>query len=593
MSAVDPHQDPLAPLALGFRTAYLDHETLTRQLEGWHAAFPEITRLVSMGRTHEGRDVWCLIIGRDPDAARPAAWVDGNMHAPELAGSSVCLAIAEDVLRLHAGLAVPDVPPAVADAVRAALIYVVPRISPDGAETVLATGRFVRSTPVEDRHERGAPWWRALDLNGDGFIGRMRVPHPDGELVESTERPGLMLPREIEHAGPFYKVYPEGVIENFDGRGIPNPSFLSDNRYDLNRTFPWTWAPEHIQLGAGDYPGAMPETRAVLEFTRTRAHIHVWMDYHCFGGVYIRPLGDQPDTRMNQADLGIYRELEAWAQRFTGYPTVSGFEDFLYQPDTPLRGDMSDYAYHQRGAMSVVCELWDLFTRLGIPPTKPFAKVYEQLTPEHHERLAAWDAAHNGGRIFRPWVPFEHPQLGPVELGGYDTRVGVWNPPEDQLDGLCRAQTAVFLRMAALLPRVVIEPGPVVALGGDVFQVDVRVRNAGYLATYGLPSAKALPFSEPLRLTVVPGGGDVTLVSPAESVLELGHLEGWGRGRHSGDFGFAALETHGTDGERTVRLVLRRTPGATGGRARLTVAVTSPRTGRTEVELTLPEAGGA
>jgi hypothetical protein len=245
---------------------------------------------------------------------------------------------------------------------------------------------------------------------------------------------------------------------------------------------------------------------------------------------------------------------------------------------------MSDYAYHQRGAMSVVCELWDLFTRLGIPPTKPFAKVYEQLTPEHHERLAAWDAAHNGGRIFRAWEPFEHPQLGPVELGGYDTRIGVWNPPEDQLDALCRAQTAVFLRMAALVPRVVVEPGPLVPLGGGLWQIDVRVRNAGYLATYGLPSAKALPFSEPLRLTVTADPGGPSLLSPAETVLELGHLEGWGRGRQSGDFGFAALETHGTDGERTLRLIMRG--GAGEGRVRL--AVTSPRTGRAEVELTLP-----
>ena len=66
-----------------------------------------------------------------------------------------------------------------------------------------------------------------------------------------------------------------------------------------------------------------------------------------------------------------------------------------------------------------------------------------------------------------------------------------------------------------------------------------------------------------------------------ERVIEIGHLEGWGRGR-GGDFGFGALETHGTDGQRWVRLVVR-------GAGALDVEVYSPRTGRTS--LRIPVAG--
>ena len=138
---------PLADLSLGFRSAYLDHDAVTRQLRAWNEAFPDLTRLVSIAKTAEGRDVWLLKVGREPDRVRPAVWVGGNIHAAELAGSSVALAIAEDVLRIHHAPDILDLPPAMLERLRDVLFYVVPRISPDGAECVLQTGRTVRSVP--------------------------------------------------------------------------------------------------------------------------------------------------------------------------------------------------------------------------------------------------------------------------------------------------------------------------------------------------------------------------------------------------------------------------------------------------------------
>ena len=78
--------------------------------------------------------------------------------------------------------------------------------------------------------------------------------------------PDMMVPRLPEDPPPYYKLYPEGRIANFDGRRIPDPYFLSDNQYDFNRNFPYQWAPEPEQVGAGDYPGSAPETRAVIQF---------------------------------------------------------------------------------------------------------------------------------------------------------------------------------------------------------------------------------------------------------------------------------------------------------------------------------------
>jgi hypothetical protein len=522
----------LDEISVGFRRAYIDHETLAAQLRAWTEAFPRLCRMESLAKTPEGRDVWLLAVGIDPDRVRPAVWVNGNLHAAELAGSSVALAMAEAVLRLHLEPTPGDLPAAIADRLRDVLFYIVPRISPDGAECVLRTGRSVRSIPRDDRIERGKPRWLCGDIDGNGLALSMRVRDPGGELVEVADIPGLLAERTIADSGPFYKLYPEGRIEHFDGKRVPSPFFLGDNPVDLNRNFPWSWAPGHEQIGAGAFATSEPEARGVVEFATAHPEIFAWLDLHTFGGVVIRPLGNGPDAKMNQEDLAVFRQVEAWMAEHTGYPTVSGFDEFLYEPDKPLRGDLSDFAYHQRGCLAYCVELWDLFARLGMPRPPKFVQYYERVSRADLVKLARWDREHNEGRAFPPWRQFQHPQLGPVEIGGIDPRIGIWNPPVDLLAELCANQTAAFLRIAALAPRLTIGPIDQQKLPGGITRVELRVINDGYLGTYGLPSAKTLEFNEPVYASAVCTGCE--LVDPGAAHQNLGHLDGWGHGLHTG-----------------------------------------------------------
>ena len=125
---------------------------------------------------------------------------------------------------------------------------------------------------------------------------------------------------------------------------------------------------------------------------------------------------------MDQSDLAIFRQVARWLEDYSGYPTVSGFEEFTYEPEKPIHGDLTDYAYHQRGCISYVVELWDLFARVGFERKKPFVDSYTDLTRADLVALGHWDRDHNIGRIVRPWKTWDHPQLGPVELGGVDQR---------------------------------------------------------------------------------------------------------------------------------------------------------------------------
>lgn len=538
-----------------FRNAYLDHEQLTAQLRRWADTYPDFVRLISLAKTPEGRDIWLLAIGHEPDRLRPAVWVDGNMHAAELAGSSVALAIAEDVIKVHAAPNQIDLASPLLDRVRDVLFYILPRVSPDGAEAVITSGRSLRSVPRDNRTHRGQPRWVVGDVDGDGRALAMRIQDPTGELVEAREMPGLMVERTLEDEGPFYKVYPEGTIEHFDGKTIPSPHFLGDNPIDLNRNFPYSWAPHHEQIGAGAFATSEIESRAIVEFATAHPEIFAWLNLHTFGGVLIRPPGMHPDSKMNQEDLAIFRQLEAWMSEHAGYPTVSGYEEFLYEPDKPLKGDLIDFAYHQRGALGFTVELWDLFKRMGLERPAKFVQYYERMTRQEAIRLAWWDRDENEGRAFPPWVPFDHPQLGRVEIGGLDPRIGIWNPPLHELHTVCAGQAAVILRVAALAPRVKIQRVERVPLGDNLVRVEVRVDNDGYLGTYGVPSAKPLDFNEPLYALASVEGCE--LVEPGEAHQKLGHLDGWGHGLHTGANLPSYPGTRGTTGTAWATYVVR------------------------------------
>lgn len=542
-------------------------------VRGWAERWPDIVRLESVAKTPEGRDVWLLTIGPEPDRTRPAVWVDGNMHATEVCGSSVALAIAEDVIRLHLGETTHGLAPAMVETLREVLFYVMPRMSPDGAEHVLATGGYVRSVPRDERAGKATPRWVPADLDGDGLMLAMRVVDPTGELVESKTERGLMVPRTFEDEGPYYKVYPEGRIEPWDGSTVPTPSYLGGNDPDFNRNFPWSWAPEPDQIGAGRHPISEPETRAVVEVTTKRPHLFAWLNLHTFGGVLIRPLGHAPDSKMEESDLAIYKLLAGWAESWTGYPTVSGHDEFLYEPDKPLRGDLTDYAYHQRGCIAWVVELWDFFRQIGAPGAKRFVDQYANLGRADWERFAKWDREHNAGRVVRPWNRVTHPQLGEVEVGGYDSRIGVSNPPLEMLAEVCRTQSAVLLRVAALAPRVVVSTRTEKVAEG-VVRVEATIENRGWLPTHVLTSAKKLPWNEPLRAEVTTEG--CTLLDPASAHAEIGHLDGWGRG--PGETSIFWAWTRGTTGRRVLRWTVQGT-----GRVKLRVGAC--RVGWQELEV--------
>ena len=94
--------------------------------------------------------------------------------------------------------------------------------------------------------------------------------------------------------------------------------------------------------------------------------------------------------------------------------------------------------------------------------------------------LAAMDTV--GLDVFAEWTPFDHPQLGAVEIGGFHP-YAVTNPPATMVAELGAVHAAFVVRLAGMLPKVRVAETEVTNHGGGLFTVTVEIENAGYFPT--------------------------------------------------------------------------------------------------------------
>ena len=300
---------------------------LTRLLQDYAEALPGLIGLRSIGKSHEGRDIWLVTVtntvtGADSD--KPALWIDGNIHAAELTASTACLYF------LHQ-LATGADDPRIRHLLDTRVVYICPRLNPDGAELALADRpRHIRSStrpyPYDEEPVDGLT---IEDVDGDGRILTMRVPDPHGPYKKHPAEPRLMVPREPgEFGGQYYRVIPEGTLLHYDGLKITaNPD---REGLDLNRNFPAYWRQEFEQTGAGPYPTSEPEVRAMVEFITAHPNIGAAVSFHTHSGVILRPMGTQSDDDMTPEDLWVYQRFSDIGAKLSGYLAISIWHDFKY-----------------------------------------------------------------------------------------------------------------------------------------------------------------------------------------------------------------------------------------------------------------------
>ena len=196
--------------------------------------------------------------------------------------------------------------------------YVLPRISPDGAEFMLTTPFSCRSSPIP-LEPKQYPGFVADDVDGNGKCLLMRQADPAGPFKASDADPRIMVQRQPHERDPnttYYRLWPEGSYRDYDGanqRIAPGAAFS----LDANRQYPYNFAPEGEQRGAGDLPGHLPQVRAAFEAITARPNISMLMNYHTYGAMVIRP----PEEELG-ADFGAYDALTRLGCELTGYAPV-------------------------------------------------------------------------------------------------------------------------------------------------------------------------------------------------------------------------------------------------------------------------------
>jgi hypothetical protein len=420
---------------------------------------------------------------------------------------------------------------------------------------------YPRVDPADGLHEE--------DVDGDGRILLMRIRDDNGAWTPHHEEPRLLVPREPDaEGGEYYRVLFEGTIQNYDGSTIPVAPPVEG--LDLNRNWPGSWKPENEQFGAGDFPTSEPETRAIVQAITDRPNICAYIAYHTMSGVHLRPLGSKPDDDLPTPDLNAYKTIGEEATRLTGYPAVSIYDGFRYDTKKDVAGGSDAWMYETLGTFMWVTEFWSPMRRAGITDYELIGWFKEHPVEDDLALLRYADSV-GGGYV--NWYPFDHPQLGPVELGGWDDLSFMVNPPLALLEEEVTPHADFALFHALISPRLVVRSFESTSIADDARRLELVVENSGWLPTPVTQKAVEMKAVRPIEIELeLPDGARIVSGNPRE---EIGQLQGRSKERS-----LYWIEDRSTSDRARVEWVIEASAGE-----RIAVVVRHDRAGTVRAEL--------
>ena len=461
---------------------YHSADVIYHWMHKWAELYPDLVDLYVVGRSWEGRPIWQMTVtnkktGKATD--KPAAFFEGNRHSGEVTSAEATLWMCQFLIEQYGKK----------DEVTAVLdknaVYLKPINNPDGHNLYMHTAQSNRSTvrPYDSDGDGLLDEDSPNDLDGDGKILQMRWKVTEGGdyIIDPRDSLGRLMVRVPVGEGDF-KMSSEGF--DIDGDGRINEDGIGG--LDLHRNYPMNWRPMveatgrgWTQNGAGEYPLSEPETRAVFLFLLQNPNIYVINSMDTRVPMHLRPPSTAPETTMFPEDLKLYQHFDALGKSITGYERAGDvYQD--YGGGSPLFGHGPDFGYWYYGAIWYGDEIWD-GGRLTIDYNGD--GVIDEL-----DRLI-WDQEENDGMAFKMWAPYKyHPELGEVEIGGWDPKFFNQNPPSKQLEKWARNQAMFNFALVQHLPELEwgdIEIKKLKSYRSDStdYQIKVNYKNIGFLPT--------------------------------------------------------------------------------------------------------------
>lgn len=548
-------------LQLDFKHFY-DYDDLSETLQRVATEFPSLTELRSIGKSREGRDLWMLRVTDESTGdpgEKPGMYVDGNIHGNEVQAAEVCLYLISELVNRF------DRDTTIRTLLETRTFYVVPTVNPDSRAYFFSEPNSPHSPrqnvrPYDDDLDGRVDEDGPDDINGDGYITSMRKRDRWGDRKTGAD-PRHVPRRELDEQGEWTVYFWEG-IDN-DGDGELNEDWRGG--VDLNRNFPAEWQPASVQWGAGPYPGSEPEVRACVEFLLSRPNIAGMQSFHNNGNLILYPFGARSAEDLPSRDRRVYETIYERGHEILPDYTPGNILDDLYR----VYGSTVDFGYAHLGAIAFTNELW------GWPTD------YDGDGDVSWPERLRWSDERLGGEAFVEWEPFDHPELGEVEIGGW-SQFHSRMPPVGFLPELCRLNSDFVLFHAEATPLLEITRAEVTAVGEGVIAIDVFVANKGIMDTYpelAIDLGVARPVIAELTL---PAGASALEGARRERDRPLRTITYAPTDRrHPDPLELELGQIHGGQ-EIAIRWLVS---GATGGEAR--VRVRSDKAGRAETRVSL------
>ena len=500
------------------------YKEVVAYLNGLVKAYPNITKLHTIGKSYLGKDLLVLEITNHATGKpleKPGYWIDGNLHASEVMGAAVCLKTIDTLVKQYGKDSF------ITKLVNTRTVYIMPKLNPDGSDHYLTKPDAMRSSvrPHDSDRDGLLDEDPSEDLNGDGNITMMRVKDEMGSMNISPDDPRLMVRRKEDEKGAW-TVYSEGIDNDNDGR------FNEDGvgGLDINRNWPAQWKQEWIQGGSGQYPLSEPETRAVAEFLHSHRNVTGIINHHMSGNFVYRPPNNRhfnpitgEEEEMAPADEAIYRVFGNKYQEILNKQQV---RKVLGRGSPPrsgaIWGVMIGWAYDHYGVFSWVPEMGSL---------APFCDYDKNGRASELERLR-WNDEEMGGKIFVDWKPYDHPQLGKVEIGGFVRKL--YNPkfksytnlmcyPSPAYNDFLVKHTKWNLYLVSMSPNVRIVSVETTPGDAGYFKITAKIQNQGFLPTNVTQHAIRNRTAETVKATLTLTGAKIVM---GKKRVDLGHLRG-------------------------------------------------------------------
>ncbi len=455
-------------------------------LQKLHKTYPHITKLDLVGKSEEGRAIYCLTVNNPKTGSelhKPGIWVDGNVHGNEIQGTEVCLYLLDYLLGNYGANK------EISRLVDNKCFYVVPVVNPDGRYHFLAdantdsSNRGLRRPHDDDRDgllDEDFP----DDLDGDGNICRMRKKDPNGRWKTDAEDPRLLVSVKPGEKGEWTMLGMEG-IDN-DGDGSINED--GEGYVDGNRNWGYDWMPNYVQRGAGDYPFSGLGIRALGQYISQRTNICIGWTFHNFGGMFVRGPSTKAQGEFHPEDVAVFDFLGEQAERIVpDYRYILVWKD-MYE----THGDFDGWLVMSMGAYAFTGELFvpqhESFQSLkekkerGKRPRSDEGHPFFDTDPTFDRDRLKFNDHLTQGELFVPWKPFKHPTFGDIEIGGW-VKFSSRLPHPFMLKDLVHRNASAIIFTAKHTPEVSLEIFEIKKVGQELYRLRTRLKNSRAMPT--------------------------------------------------------------------------------------------------------------